>query len=188
MTLILYYWSRVWQSVALDPLSGRGHVRWLSRRPSRCAGWAFKHDGVWYALWNDGKNLIFQAGQLRVPVTGASRASNVRLGDSRKFTIENGGQVAFELSYKARDRDWDPTFDLMDLEQADFFFTCHDCGTTKPGSAMRSPIGLRRPPRAAMCIASLEARAKTRSRPSALCPTPGCESRACPRRCTRSRG
>jgi hypothetical protein len=122
MTLVLDYWSRRWQSVALDSRTGEGHIRWLSRKPSRCAGWAVKHEGIWYGLWRDIENLIFQAGKLRVPMIAEYRASNVRMGTSRKFTVAENDRVAFELIYEASDRDEDPSFDLADLEQEDFFF------------------------------------------------------------------
>lgn len=122
MTLVLDYWSRRWQSVAFDPRTGEGPIRWLSRRPSRCAGWAAKHEGIWCGLWSDGENLIFQAGRLRVPITSECRASNVRMGTSRKFTIEENERAVFELTYKALDRDADPASDLTDLELEDFFF------------------------------------------------------------------
>lgn len=121
MTLVLGYWLRQWQSVALDSQTGVGHIRWLSRRPRRCAGWAVKHKGVWYGVWSDGEKIIFQAAGLRIPMTGTYRASNVRVDASRTFMIAENGRKFFELTYKALDRDWDPTFDLGDLEQEDFF-------------------------------------------------------------------
>ncbi|HSW32390.1 MAG TPA: hypothetical protein VLH36_02130, partial [Steroidobacteraceae bacterium] len=103
MTLVLCYWSRHWQSVALDSRTGKGHIRWLSRKPSRCAGWAVKHEGIWYGLWHDGEGLILQAGALRVPMTGEHRASNVRMGTLRKFTVAENERVVFELTYEASD-------------------------------------------------------------------------------------
>lgn len=122
MTRVLHFWKRIWQSVEFDTVAGQGRVRWFSRAPSRGAGWAMKHAGSWFALWSDGENLILQAGKLRVPMTGEYRASNVRVGTSRQFTVAKNDRVVFELTYKACDRDEDPSFDLADLEQEDFFF------------------------------------------------------------------
>jgi hypothetical protein len=48
-------------------------------------------------------------------------ATNTRIGRMRNFSISSEGRVVFDLKYAAIDRDWDPTFDLMDLEMEDFF-------------------------------------------------------------------
>jgi hypothetical protein len=122
MMLLLDFWLRRWQSVAFDSSVGEGRIRWFSRKPTRPRGWAFKHAGTWYALWSDGSELIFQAGPRRFLMTDDCVCRNVRLGTTRRITITKNGCVAFELTYHAGDRDDDPSFDVADLEQEDFFF------------------------------------------------------------------
>jgi hypothetical protein len=122
MKLILGYQKRVWQSVAFDTERGTGRVRWLRRAPARPAGWAVKHDGVWYAVWHQGTDLVFQASTLQWPMTDDLQCANRRRGGTRTFTISDGAKPVFELRYRALDRDDDPAFDSLDLELEDFFF------------------------------------------------------------------
>jgi len=81
-----------------------------------------KHAGTWYALWSDGQQVIFQVGTKQFPMTDAYQCRNVRFDATRKFTISEKECVSFEVTYDAFDRDDDPSFDLADLEQEDFFF------------------------------------------------------------------
>ena len=122
MTIVLHLWQRMWQSVSFDTARGQGKIRWFSRAPSRGMGWATKHQGTWFALWSDGNHVIFQAGARILPMTDDCRCRDVRSGETRTFLIQEHGVVVFELTYAAMDRDADLTFDLLDLEQEDFFF------------------------------------------------------------------
>jgi hypothetical protein len=64
---------------------------------------------------------VFQAGAERWPMTDALQCTNVRYDARRRFAIARDGDVIFEFTYDAEDRDADPTFDSADLEQSDFF-------------------------------------------------------------------
>src|SRR5262249_7471931 len=121
MKLVLHFWRRIWQSVTFDTARGLARVRWLRRAPSTLTGWAVKYAGTWYAVWNAGGHLVFQAGAERWPMTEAIQCSDVREAAMRRFAIARDGDVVFELLYDAEDRDDDPTFDTADLEQSDFF-------------------------------------------------------------------
>jgi hypothetical protein len=121
MTLILHFWQRMWQSVAFDTACGLGRIRWLRRVPARVQGWAFKHAGRWYAVWNGGASLVFQVGEKQLPMTEAFECSNVRAGRTRRFSVTRDGILVLEVTYGAVDRDGDPAFDDAELEQADFF-------------------------------------------------------------------
>jgi hypothetical protein len=122
LILILDHWRRRWQSVSFDTANGKGHVRWLSRRPKTGIGWATKHGNEWFALWSNGKNIIFQAGMAKFQFVEMTACSNVRRGGSRHLLIEEAGSVIFDVVYRAVDRDRDPTFDEVDLESEDFFY------------------------------------------------------------------
>jgi len=122
MILVLDYWARRWQSVAFDARSGDAHIRWFSRKPARCAGWATRHRNAWYGLWSDGAALIFQTGILRVPMAEPFRSTNTRSQSSRTFSIHDEEHRIVDIEYRAKDRDSDPSFDLSDLEQEDFFY------------------------------------------------------------------
>jgi hypothetical protein len=121
MTLVLHLWRRVWQSVAFDTARGVGRIRWLRRAPATPAGWTIKCAGTWYAVWNTGSHLVFQAGAKQWPMTETFACTNVRYDAKRRFAIARDGDVIFDLRYDAEDRDDDPTFDSADLEQSDFF-------------------------------------------------------------------
>ena len=122
MSLVLDSWARRWQSVAFEPVKGLGKVRWFSRKPAHCSGWALKEGATWYALWSQGESLVFQAGGKQWPMTESYSCRNVRRGEDRIFTILANGKQEFELRYKAKDNDADPPFDLHELEMTDFFF------------------------------------------------------------------
>ena len=111
----------MWQSVTFDTERGLGRVRWLHRAPPRPAGWTYKHKGTWYAVWNRGTDLVFQVGARKLAMTDAFHCSNVRLDGVRRFSIADREGTVFELTYKAVDRDDDPTFDAAELEATDFF-------------------------------------------------------------------
>lgn len=122
MMLVLHLWQRTWQSVSFDTTRGRGTIRWLRCAPSRTIGWATKHEGTWFALGSDGKQLAFQVNERRFPMSKTQECDNTRVGSTRHFSIRDSGHVIFQQDYKAVDRDHDPTFDMVDLEQEDFFF------------------------------------------------------------------
>jgi hypothetical protein len=48
--------------------------------------------------------------------------ANVRVGRRRRFSITQRHETLLEIDYRARDCDWDPAFDHIDLEAGDFFF------------------------------------------------------------------
>jgi hypothetical protein len=118
----LHLWRRIWQSVSFDTVSGQGTRRWFRRASSQARGWATKHEGKWFALWSDGQHVIFQIGTDPFLMSEACQCENSRSGETRKFRIKDEKRIIFELYYKARDRDNDPSFDLTDLEQEDYFF------------------------------------------------------------------
>jgi hypothetical protein len=86
----------------------------------KSAGWAFKHAGTWYAVWNNGTNLVFQAGDKKLPMVEAYQCTNEIVGTKRRFAVSEHGITLVEVTYTAH-RNGDPTFDDADLEQYDFF-------------------------------------------------------------------
>lgn len=120
--MILNYWNCQWRSARFDQDTGSGRVRWLSGRPEKNLGWAFKRGGAWYALWSDGATLLFQAGEIRLPVVDSYLVSNVRTGGFRRFSVTCRGEHVLSVDYRAIDRDSDPTFGVSDLELEDFLF------------------------------------------------------------------
>jgi len=119
--LILHHWQSAWCSVTFDTDRGTGSVRWLRRAPDSAPGWAYRHEGRWYAIWCDGSEVLFQAGAERWPMTDDFVCLDIREGRQRVFSLRRGGGPLFEVHYQARDRDRDPTFDETDLELEDFF-------------------------------------------------------------------
>jgi transcriptional regulator of nitric oxide reductase len=107
MNIILNYWPRVWQLVSFDSDLGSGRVRWLSRKPKQCAGWALKNNGSWCVIWSSGEHLVFQIGAKKWPVTDVYWCCNILQRDTRTFTILRKNEIVFELKYKAYDNDAD---------------------------------------------------------------------------------
>lgn len=121
MTLILDLWGLCWRSVDFHLETGKVRVRWLSRPPARTAGFAQRFAGTWYAVWNAGDTLMFQFNETRIPMTDAFACTNSLRGKERTFTIREGASELLRLTYDDHWREWDPTFDELDLELSDFF-------------------------------------------------------------------
>jgi hypothetical protein len=119
---ILDYWNRRWQSVAFDLSSGQGHIRWFARKPKQCAGWAFHHDGRWYAARREEGCLVFQTGCDKWNMDGDLRCKNTRHGTTRLFTIQRGNDVLLNVGYESATELDEPTADRLDLETTDFFY------------------------------------------------------------------
>lgn len=122
MSVVLDYWNRRWQSVAFNCMLGRGRVRWLARRRSRCAGWAFLGDRRWYAVRLERNELVFQAGPHIWPMNGEFRCENVRRDKSRLFTIYHGEHIVLQVKYDVLPALDEPITDRLDLETTDFFY------------------------------------------------------------------
>lgn len=122
MSLTLLFWPlRERLSVKFDPEHGTGRFRWSLSEPPSSQGWAVWHWGTWYAFWTLGETWVFQAGKKQWPVEDDFLFGNVREGRHREFVIGQNGKIIFRLKYRALDRDWDVTFDQMDLTEVDFF-------------------------------------------------------------------
>jgi len=125
----LGYWSRVWQAVAFDTDKGKGRIRITPRKLGPpIHGWAYRYSGKWYAVWRDGDGLVFQAMTKRWPITDGFRfACDSKDSDpNRAFTVlDSEGQVEYHLEYEPSISDLaktkDPTWDVIDEEQSDFF-------------------------------------------------------------------
>lgn len=132
MKVILNYWNRNWQSIAFDPARGEGRVRWLSRKPRHCPGWALNHEGHWYAVWLDGDDLVFQSEANRWRMDDALQCRNIRHDTKRIFTVEQNGVTVLKVTYEAPLDQDDPATDALDFETADFFYwvtrVCRDPG------------------------------------------------------------
>lgn len=122
MILVLDYWHGLWQSVAYETATGKGRVRWFRSSATPSDGQAARQWWRWYALWSTGETLVFQAGRTRWPIDENTECANVRTGSRRRFTLARYGTVVFTIDYRARDCDWDITFDEMDLEAVDFLY------------------------------------------------------------------
>jgi hypothetical protein len=101
--------------------TGRFRVRWFSRRPAKTGGFATKHRGIWYAVWNGGKQLVFQSAQRRLAITDALTCETSASGAVRTFIVRDDKMELFRLTYEGPAGEQDPTFDEIDLEQSDFF-------------------------------------------------------------------
>lgn len=97
-------------------------MRWFAALLSgrATAGHADRVDGQWCALYAVDDDLLFQAGKTICRHTEYPLSANVRDGNTRRFTLRNQADVGIELEYRAKDRDWDPLFDGMDLVEIDF--------------------------------------------------------------------
>ena len=122
MIITLDHWARRWQSVDFDAETGQGRIRWFSRKPQQCNGFAQKLQGVWYAEWLTRDYYVFQAGKQRWPMTSEYQCRNVPFGSNRKFSVHLEDRTLFELTYKANLGGVDPTFDEFDLMNEDFFY------------------------------------------------------------------
>jgi hypothetical protein len=130
--LILDYWNRRWQSIAFDPACGEGRVRWFSRKPKHCSGWAANHEGHWYAVWLDGDDLVLQADSSRWRMNDVLQCRNVRHDTKRIFTVEQNGTTVLKVTYEAPLDQDDPAVDAFEIENVDFFSwvtrVCRDPG------------------------------------------------------------
>jgi hypothetical protein len=123
MSETLYYWNRFWQSIAYDTEIGTGRVRWFSRRPKRCAGFAYYSHGHWYAIRLDGDDLIFQSRRDKWSMSGDFRCKNISRDTTRTFTIYKGDDTALKIQYEvSKGILEDPTADTLDVENTDFFY------------------------------------------------------------------
>lgn len=122
MIIILDHWARRWQALDFDTDSGTGRIRWLSRKPQQCNGFAQKLKGVWYARWLTRDYEVFQAGGQKWPMTREYNCRNVPTGSNRTFSIHLKDRTLFELTYSANLGGDDPTFDEFDLMNEDFFY------------------------------------------------------------------
>jgi hypothetical protein len=122
MKVVLDFWNRRWQSVTFDPLLGVGRVRWLARKPSRCVGWAYRHDGHWYAVRLEQEEVVFQSGVDVWPMIGDLQCENVRRGTARTFTIRAVDRVVMQIKYDGSPELDDLNSDRLDLETTDFFY------------------------------------------------------------------
>jgi len=114
---VLGYHPRGEKSLTFDTDSGRGRLWWFKRSPAKRAGWATKYRGTWYAIWHDGDRDVFQAGSRQIPITGAYRCTNERVGHQHRFALRDRerDEVVFELVFAMNDTR-DPKFDHLDCE------------------------------------------------------------------------
>lgn len=125
----LGYWSRIWQAVAFDTDKGKGRIRILPRKLGPpIHGWAYRYRGKWYSIWRRADGLVFQAMTLRWPITGEFRFScDLKDNDpKRAFTVlDSEDHVEYHLEYDLPvfdlSKTGDPTWDVIDEEQSDFF-------------------------------------------------------------------
>lgn len=120
MSIVLYYWSIQWRSVLFDVEKGVGKVRWFSKKPKECDGWANKHKGVWSALWNSDAGLVFQVGDKTWDINTFDCSHRFQ-GEKCIFEISKSGRVEYSLEYDAY-APKDVAFDDLDLESEDYFY------------------------------------------------------------------
>lgn len=120
MSIILYYWLVQWRSVFFNINTGKGRVRWLSRKPTKCQGWANRHKGIWYALYNSAAGLVFQVGNKSWDMKSYDCSHRFQ-GEKCIFEIHKSGKIEYSLEYDAY-RSKDVTFDAIDLETSDYFY------------------------------------------------------------------
>lgn len=122
MNIRVASWRRRWQTIAFVPDLGQGHVSWFGRTAG-CVGWGIKVAATWYAIWSDGRTLVFQAGS-KVVIVGSDSAADWRRNDDGtcNLVISERAEPVVHISYLAPQRAYDPTFDEADLEREDFFF------------------------------------------------------------------
>ena len=118
MRIILDYWLVRWRSVFFIPNTGIGRVRWFSKKTKSCRGWANKHRGIWFALWNGSSGLVFQAGEKHWNMNAFDCSHRVD-GAKCVFEIHKSGEVEYSLEYDAPK---DVAFDALDLEMSDYFY------------------------------------------------------------------
>lgn len=120
--LILDYWKRRWQSVYFDAEEQAFELKWLPKKRNSLTGWASKEKGLWYAFYHHGEDNCLLADKQMFTVDSSLSAENKLDGNQRVFNLYKNQDLIFQLSYKAKDRFNDPTFDTLDLQEEDFFF------------------------------------------------------------------
>jgi hypothetical protein len=126
MRVALCHWRRQWQVVRYETDSGSGHLCWFRRISGECAGWAYRHRRVWYAVWSDNGRLVFQVGRQSWPIGDGFVFTNQKVGAKvRRFAVSSDQGVIFELLYRQPrwwlSNRWDVTYDSVDEEMDDFF-------------------------------------------------------------------
>lgn len=122
MMLELSRWNTSWLGVSWDTINGRARLR--LRKPKDSRGSAYRDHGGWYALWRGESEWVWQHGtrQWLLPTiqTALSEA-----GRKRVFQLLSNDKVLYEHVYIPKSRGLlrrlDPTYDMMDEEEDDFF-------------------------------------------------------------------
>jgi hypothetical protein len=121
VNLMLGFWSYSSRAVLFNTDRGSGGFPKYRTDQQNLHGWAYWRWGKWYAVWSDGQHMVFQVGKTKLLLSGKIECTNQRAKRARTFVIKQDGINVFELKYRAMDRDWDITFDQLDLELEDFF-------------------------------------------------------------------
>ncbi len=134
MKIVMDYWAIRWRSAVFNSDTGKGRVRWFSKRPERCRGFANKHKGKWYAFWNSAEGLIFQVGDRRWDVKSFDCAHRID-GAKCIFEISKSGRIEYALEYKAPKH----FLDIIDIEMEDYFAWVNSvCNDSSIQSALSS--------------------------------------------------
>ncbi len=125
-TVRLQSWGRPWQTITLEPESGRCRAHWFWRPSAGHVGWASQVQGAWYCLWNRDGVLVLQHGPSAWHFGEVHVSRNlVEGGRACRFTATVQGATVLDLRYRpVGQRFWnrdDPTFDRFDEELEDFF-------------------------------------------------------------------
>jgi hypothetical protein len=121
MKLILRFFLNPNRAVRYDTERGSAGFPWRRSDDDAVCGCAHWRWGKWYAVWSNGQHMVFQVGKTKLLLSGKTECTNKRAKRARTFVIKQDGINVFELKYRAKDRDWDVTFDQLDLELEDFF-------------------------------------------------------------------
>lgn len=116
MKIVMFYWPIQWRSAVFNIDTGKGRVRWFSKEPEKHQGWANKHKGRWYALWNSAAGLVFQVGDKRWDMNSFDCSHRIQ-GSKCIFEIRKSGNIEYLLEYNAPKH----FLDLIDIEMEDFF-------------------------------------------------------------------
>ncbi len=122
MKLELARWNSSWLGVSWDTTSGRGRLR--LRRPKSSEGWAYRDHGGWYAMWRGESGWTWQH-DTQQWLLASVRVTLFEAGKDRVFRLLANDEIQYEHVYIPKSRGLlqrlDPTYDMMDEEEDDFF-------------------------------------------------------------------
>jgi hypothetical protein len=138
-------WDRRRQVIRFEPRTGHGSSERIDPgAPALSWGFAHRHRGLWYVVSSAGSEVIFQAGTERHSISDQIGCEFLAGDRRRTFRVRAGARVVCEVHYRlgllaTLAKRFDPTWDRMDEEDADFFLWL--AGRWNEFAARARPVG-----------------------------------------------